>query len=1455
MDSIVETTNLLEHWDKEYNLNQDISKIVELEKGVWYKSDPDPFDDRHPGRADPNCILGHVMKVLFKNDNFMSKLVSTYMTGRDPSLTDLHINASRLLLDIMPGLETTVIFQENETLVRDLIEWTNNRDEPLSSYAVGLLASAMEIQDVAASFKECNAYMVPKMMKKLIELKSESLALKESSSSTSPSFSKIKPSLSADQDDDDDDDDDDVVTAGAGSSSAVVGTSEGTNNNNNAGKAKSNSNNNNGPSGSKGGKGGKGGKGKNAPQATSNAAGGVVVVDENELLPVVVHSDSCWDDVKSMVIGKFCMAPLSLDMKQRLILMYLQPMGEYQELVGHVYEHQIMDLLFYYIDLKKNKDVRLAFEALKYLAALLCHKRFAIDFLQAGGIQKLLEVRRPSVAATGVSMCLYYLAYFDDPLERMYLLPHPVLTKLVDFALWLLECSHESGRVHATMFFGFSFLYRVIVEIFDQQDGLRKLFNLISTLRIMNLEENRSNLTDDELFTNRQSARHVVVAIRRYLEAHVFMKSEQVKRMNMRTEGGTPLVETPANKPLKFNPDSIQDSIELLLECMPNKNSWKPVNDLLKLGAIQIFCQLLSISSTGGQYSGKVETLRSTLDSLAICCIVPKAQLALCNNVKLPDDQLLPGISILLDLASGEHVIDPEVQKAALGSIINSVCGPLTKVGTAANKIFAESLALSLVQTPCEDPQTKVWQAVRSNNGIMVLMNLLSIKLPMSEADAIRAMACRALVGLSRCHTVKQIISKLPMFSNGQLQQLMWEPVLQDKRSEHAKFCKFAIQLIQEVSGKLSDQSVDPSLERMRKADIVAQTKIVFNGCELLKLIHAHLIKEGLTETAASLEKESKMDLSISSSSLSSSSSSSLSILPVPPSSSSSVNQHQQQQSSKTISYSAKVLHQQQQQNASTAATTPASATTTTTTFATTTTAESMHYCNNNKINNTVDIQELNSSFRKHVPKAISLSSIVTTYLQHQHTACKNPVIACPPFSLLNPHKCPEPKFRTVAPSNITSRLFRRQVFPRYGGLEGGKLDRKFIYSRFRPLRSFRDAEENVFSCCSFSADEEYVVLGLCTGELKMFNISTAVESNYFHCHSSPVIHCEPSRDGELWLTSSAWGTPLSALWKNNSLFDMMHAFNDDEYAEFSKLAQDRIVGTKDSSAQIYDVTTGLKLMTLYDANKSNNYTKNRATFNPTDDLILNDGVLWDIDSGKVIHKFDKFNSVLSGLFHPNGLEIIINSQVWDVRTFHLLHTVEALDQCKITFNKGGKVIYGAVIETDDDDPAYNNQPQSSYGRSFRTFDGTDYSNIATIDVKKLIFDLCTDSSDCYLAVVENLRQTDDVNEESCLRLYEIGKLKDGEDDQEEEENGEDDDDEDDDDDDSVTMTFESNSRRNDDDDDDVANDDEEGGNRNGEGIVIINSNTNRSIASFKFSPIPVNHANYASYLLVMFID
>ena len=45
----------------------------------------------------------------------------------------------------------------------------------------------------------------------------------------------------------------------------------------------------------------------------------------------VEGSNSCWAEMEPLVIGTYQMFPLTVEMQQRLVLHYLQPMGEYQE--------------------------------------------------------------------------------------------------------------------------------------------------------------------------------------------------------------------------------------------------------------------------------------------------------------------------------------------------------------------------------------------------------------------------------------------------------------------------------------------------------------------------------------------------------------------------------------------------------------------------------------------------------------------------------------------------------------------------------------------------------------------------------------------------------------------------------------------------------------------------------------------------------------------------------------------------------------------------------------------------------------------------------------------------------------------------------------------------------------------------------------------------------------------
>ena len=52
----------------------------------------------------------------------------------------------------------------------------------------------------------------------------------------------------------------------------------------------------------------------------------------------------------------------------------------------------------------------------------------------------------------------------------------------------------------------------------------------------------------------------------------------------------------------------------------------------------------------------------------------------------------------------------------------------------------------------------------------MILRDLLFVKQPLSDADALRCLACQALEGLARCPSIRQVMSKIPHIANNELQ-------------------------------------------------------------------------------------------------------------------------------------------------------------------------------------------------------------------------------------------------------------------------------------------------------------------------------------------------------------------------------------------------------------------------------------------------------------------------------------------------------------------------------------------------------------------------------------------------------------------------------------------------------------------------------------------------------------
>lgn len=56
------------------------------------------------------------------------------------------------------------------------------------------------------------------------------------------------------------------------------------------------------------------------------------------------------------------------------------------------------------------------------------------------------------------------------------------------------------------------------------------------------------------------------------------------------------------------------------------------------------------------------------------------------------------------------------------------------------------------------------------------------------------------------------------------------------------------------------------------------------------------------------------------------------------------------------------------------------------------------------------------------------------------------------------------------------------------------------------------DGGDSSFTCCAFSACERFLMLGTCSGQLKLYNIFSGEEEASYTCNGSAITHIEPSR-------------------------------------------------------------------------------------------------------------------------------------------------------------------------------------------------------------------------------------------------------------------------------------------------------------------------------------------------------
>ncbi|OWZ16924.1 hypothetical protein PHMEG_0009214 [Phytophthora megakarya] len=954
----------------------------------------------------------------------------------------------------------------------------------------------------------------------------------------------------------------------------------------------------------------------------------------------------------------------------------------------------------------------------------------------------------------------------------------------------------------------------------------------------------------------------------------------------------------------------------------PNGGMWPPAAKLNHLRGILVLlevvvmmCSVMQNTDPDANSSVRIwtaERAQFCMDSLRVLTlVVPSLATEVCSTEVSLDEgstkQL--GMTILLEIAMSNNPRDSELVRDALRVFCNCVSPPhhedcwqhpykdirqytltarsmrtkkddqlqqhlspdSTEQGT--NTAATDNCANCCLKAKDDKMLRPVRKLARERNAIKVCVYLLRYKRSVQNADVIRLLATRALLGLSRDRHISQILEKMQV---GQLLSdlIRSDPVLEENADIHVRFRESALDLISHVTHRASNvvinEATDPTVRKIEKASIVANTKISYDENELLRLIHDHLVTKGLHHAASVLADESKIHVESSRkhSFSTNAHADGTGIMPCDQK----ISTPLKKQTSVDQDVSSSVLSRRDSGNSSEGETSrpkkiqrvssvssivpymkkvnvaegprpsvkislpvegQGKASTPATPYIQSRkrmgaafrkphlfqdTAQTLSVTSPRVVTETTcsdALQKLPINTRwsansESAPVSASkLDDIITHYLREQHRQCANPVTTVPPFKLLGKgflHRCPDPPVSTSLNLNICTRLLRRSrtgyrvgssTFSSYYTDAG--IDR-YVFSRYRPYRTVGAhvgsfAWGGVSVARFFGQDQQDMLIGNHDGELRQFKIDSDEVVVEWTCHppSSAIVNLETNEttsmgsQSRLLLTGAVALSELAVneivLWDANDMSALaerwrfqgglrplfnhygdrivaLDARSNDEEDELDGL------GLRVKGAVVLDIATGDVLCDLKDTMRSNDYgAETNCCFSPCDGTILTDGMLWDARiPTRALYKFDKLSNFGCGFFHPNGNEVIVNSAVWDLRTYRLLRVVPALDKCTIKFNPSGNVLFAYYPYAGGD---YLERRKTKLKSWFRVLDARDYRDITTIDLGRPVFDLSLNTKSTLISVVEgrylDAGAVDD--DDSICRLYDIGRKRPAEDD------------------------------------------------------------------------------------------
>ncbi|KAF5830074.1 hypothetical protein DUNSADRAFT_15056, partial [Dunaliella salina] len=358
----------------------------------------------------------------------------------------------------------------------------------------------------------------------------------------------------------------------------------------------------------------------------------------------------------SAVQGSLALRALALrKLRMCICCQFLSKLGEYVEALAPILQEGGVDTLIKLLE-QHAGDPRILYDTLDALCALLAHKRFAELFVEAGGVQLLLQIPRNQHSFNGLSLALYGLASLPEAFERVCMLPNPLVDQLVQITLQLLRSGYDAARKNAALFLGSTLHFRAVLEAFDKQGGLRQLLvSLRAGLVLLS-----SNDTSLDLRIERQIAHYVCHTLVQWIRAHLVLHTNSLRRPPLARPSPLNPSAPAASQPLPYKPvgDVGQEAMDGLLWTLDVdrrlaeafvRSPWPAVEKLLSMGGVELLLEVV-MSMQPATERPSHELIVSALQALQLAALSPYARKAVAGTMMQQTNR--PGIGILLSLAA-----------------------------------------------------------------------------------------------------------------------------------------------------------------------------------------------------------------------------------------------------------------------------------------------------------------------------------------------------------------------------------------------------------------------------------------------------------------------------------------------------------------------------------------------------------------------------------------------------------------------------------------------------------------------------------------------------------------------------------------------------------------------------------------------------------------------------------